>query len=368
MRADIGAGAEKSVPKKKAAKKNSKKRSLLRRIFGFCFYWGLVLGLWAGIASICLLGFYAAQLPQSSTWKVPERPPNATILSANGHLIANRGNSGGKSIRLAQISPAIPEAVISVEDRRFYWHFGIDPIGLIRASYKNWQAGRVIEGGSTLTQQLAKNLFLKPERTFKRKMQEVVLAFWLEWKYSKKELLEIYLNRVYLGAGAYGVDAASKRYFKKPPQNVNLMEAATLAGLLKAPSRYAPSKNPKLARERASVVLTTMVNAGYISEKERHKALTTQGIKAPKIKLGSEHYAADLAMQEFQEFIGKLSEDVIIETSLDLNLQKQAEKAVSATLKKYGKRLNVTQGAMISLAPNGEVKIIIGGRNYNLSQ
>ena len=171
------------------------------------------------------------------------------------------------------MSPYIPQAVIAIEDRRFRSHFGLDPLGLGRAVLTNLTSGRLVQGGSTLTQQLAKNLFLEPERTLRRKVQEAVLALWLEATYSKNEIIELYLNRVYFGAGAYGVDAAARRYFGKSARMVSLAEAATLAALLKAPSRYAPTRNPDLAAERAALVLGAMAEEGYITEAEARDAI-----------------------------------------------------------------------------------------------
>ena len=160
------------------------------------------------------------KLPPTADWTVPARPANVRILAADGSLITNRGDSSGQSLTLDEMPPYLPEAVIAIEDRRFYQHFGVDPIGLTRAMFTNLRAGGVVQGGSTITQQLAKNLFLKPDRTFERKVQEVILAFWLEMRLSKKQILELYLNRVYLGAGAYGVDAAAHRYFGKSARDL----------------------------------------------------------------------------------------------------------------------------------------------------
>ncbi|MBL4726600.1 MAG: transglycosylase domain-containing protein, partial [Rhizobiaceae bacterium] len=204
-----------SKSRRKTTKKSAnKKRSLLSRFMRGGIYWSFVLGIWSLIAATSVIGYYGAQLPQTSTWSVPERPPNAKIVSGDGALIANRGVTGGEAMMLGEMSPYIPMAVIAIEDRRFQSHFGFDPIGFTRAMVANLISGRLTQGGSTLTQQLAKNLFLKPERTFARKVQELILAIWLEAKYSKDEILELYLNRVYFGSGAYGVDAAARRYFQ----------------------------------------------------------------------------------------------------------------------------------------------------------
>ena len=198
-------------------------------LLGRLVYWGVVLCIWGLIGVAGVIGYTVATMPQIDDWKVPTRPPNVEIVDASGTIIANRGDTGGEEVSLSEMSPFLPEAVVAIEDRRFYHHFGVDPIGLSRALVTNLFAGSVVQGGSTLTQQLAKNLFLQPDRTLERKLQEAVLALWLEWRFSKDELLEMYLNRVYLGAGAYGVDAASRRYFGKSAREVNLAEAATIA-------------------------------------------------------------------------------------------------------------------------------------------
>ena len=222
-----------------ARRKQTKRKQIRKRggFFGFlgkATYWSFVLGLWGGIALVAILGYFAATLPQSTTWNIPQRPPNAKIISADGQLIANRGLTGGASITLNDMSPYIPQAVIAIEDKRFKSHFGFDPIGFTRAMVTNIRAGRLVQGGSTLTQQLAKNLFLKPERTIERKVQELILAFWLETKYSKDEILELYLNRVFFGSNAYGVDAASRRYFSKSIflGNIHFQDLSSLSSII----------------------------------------------------------------------------------------------------------------------------------------
>src|SRR5690606_7805551 len=203
--------------KKRARKRRGVLRRVLRSLLMLC-----VLSM-AGLGVV--FAYYASKLPPTAEWTVPKRAPTVRIVGADGALISNRGNAG-TSLTLDDMPDYLPEAVIAIEDRRFYWHLGVDPIGLVRALFSNWEAGGVVQGGSTITQQLAKNLFLKPERTFERKVQEVVLALWLEAKLSKQRILELYLNRVYLGGGAYGVDAASLRYFGKSARDIDLAEAA----------------------------------------------------------------------------------------------------------------------------------------------
>ena len=203
--------------RRRAPKKASRSRKRGGRgrrsagLFGRFVYWCLVLALWAGIGAAGLVAYYGARMPSATTWSIPDRPPNVRIVSVDGRLVANRGMTGGEAVGLHEMSPYIPQAVMAIEDRRFYSHFGIDPLGLARAMFENITSGRFSQGGSTLTQQLAKNLFLKPDRTIERKVQEVLLALWLEQKHTKDQILEMYLNRVYFGSGAYGVEAGSRR-------------------------------------------------------------------------------------------------------------------------------------------------------------
>ena len=331
-------------------------------------YWGMVACVWGFIVVAGTLAYFAAQLPQSYDWKVPARPPNVKIVSAEGRLIANRGETGGEAVRLEQLPKYLPNAVIAIEDRRFRSHFGIDVIGLARALVTNLVRGGVVQGGSTLTQQLAKNLFLTHERTISRKMQEVVLALWLETRYSKDQILEMYLNRVYFGAGAYGVDGAARRYFGKSARQVTLAEAATLAALLKAPSRYAPNRNPDLAEERARLVLAAMHDAGFISERDEKNAIDHPALAVAGNGAAGTNYIADWVMDLLPGYIGRIDRDVIVDTTVDLRLQHEAERTLSDALDKSGKKLGVSQGALVALDTSGAVKALVGGRNYRKSQ
>lgn len=331
-------------------------------------YWGCVMGIWAGIAIVGVVGYYAAFLPPTSEWKVPQRPPNVKIVSASGELIANRGDTGGEAVRLEQLPPYLPNAVISIEDRRFRSHFGLDPIGLARAVYVNFTAGTLVQGGSTLTQQLAKNLFLEPDRTIKRKIQELVLALWLEAKFSKDEIIEMYLNRVYFGAGAYGVDAAARRYFGKSARLLTIAESATLAGLLKAPSRYSPTRNPDLAETRAHVVLAAMNQEGYIDSNEAKNALASPAEVVRRHTTASENYAADYVMDVLPHYVGSFDSDIIVDTTIDLRIQHSAENALRGTLLENRVKYNVNQGAVVTLDTAGAVRALIGGADYGNSQ
>ncbi len=332
------------------------------------FYWGMVLGVWGAVVVVGVLTYYAAHLPPTSEWKVPARPPNIKIVSRDGQLIANRGHSGGEAVQLKDLPPYLPEAVISIEDRRFYYHFGVDPIGLSRALFVNLIHGGVVQGGSTLTQQLAKNLFLEPDRTLQRKMQEVVLALWLEAKYSKKQILEMYLNRVYLGAGTYGVDAAARRYFGKPASQVTLAEAADLAGLLKAPSRYAPTHDLAASEARAKVVLGAMEDAGYITKRQEKLAFAHPLHVINTETASSANYVADWVMDMLPQYVGSIDHDVVVTTTLDMRMQHSAEQALRTVLDKEGHKYRVSQGAVVTLDASGGIKAMVGGRDYRKSQ
>ena len=244
-----------------------------------------------------------------STWAVPERPPNVRIVSIDGELVANRGlTSGATSGQAVPLEPDVaflPKAVIAIEDRRFYSHFGIDPLGMARAMVVNLLAGHLVQGGSTLTQQLAKNLFLEPDRTHRAQGPGGPAgAMAGDTSSPRTQILELYLNRVYFGSGAYGVEAASRRYFNKSAHDLSLGEAALLAGLLKAPSRLSPARDPKAAEARAQVVLEAMLEAGFIPT-GRERALAMQPAHAKRYWTGSQHYFADMVMKRLPALIGK---------------------------------------------------------------
>jgi penicillin-binding protein 1A len=331
-------------------------------------YWCVVLALWGGIAAVGLVVWYGAQMPSVAEWTVPGRPPNVRIVSRDGTLVANRGVTGGEAVPLAAMSPFIPQAVVAIEDRRFRSHWGVDPLGLARALFENAVSGRVSQGGSTLTQQLAKNLFLKPDRTLERKVQEVLLALWLEHEHSKDEILEMYLNRVYFGAGAYGVEAASRRYFNKSARDVTLTEAALLAGLLKAPSRLSPTRDPKAAEERAGLVLAAMREQGVIDAVALAEARSLPALRAAPYGSGSENYVADLAMSELPVLIGEPRADIVVETTVDMRLQKAAEGAIRRLVAERGKAFAVSQGALVALDGAGGLVACVGGVDYAGSQ
>lgn len=329
---------------------------------------GITLTLLGIIAVGAVIAYFAATLPPRSQWVVPERPPNVAIVSERGDLIANRGDTGGRAIAIEDLPRYVSEAVIAIEDRRFYSHPGVDPIGLTRAMAANIAAGRLVQGGSTLTQQLAKNLFLTPSRTIERKIQEMILSVWLEIQYDKSEILEMYLNRVYLGAGAYGVDGASLRYFGKPAEELELAEAALLAGLLKAPSYFSPTTDLERSNERAATVLRAMREAGFITELEEAFARQHPAtLAAPKVAT-SGGYVADWVADVLPNFAGQVTEDIVVETTIDLELQELAQSALQEMLTEEGATKGVSQGAVVVMDAGGAVKALIGGRRYGDSQ
>lgn len=336
--------------------------------FGRFFYWMFVLALWGGFAFSALIAWQFTKLPPIQTLVVPKRPPTITIVGLDNKVIAVRGEMAGKEMPLSALPKYLPQAFVSIEDRRFYYHFGLDPIGITRAVFVNLMRGRLREGGSTLTQQLAKNLFLTQDRTFERKLQEVILAVWLEVKYSKAQILELYLNRVYFGSGAYGVEAAAQRYFGKSARAVTLSEAAMLAGLVRSPSRLAPTRNPELALQRSRVVLGAMEEAGYITAEMQKIALSRPPKIASSRSPGSSGYIADWVMDALNDYAGQFDVDITVQTTIDVTLQAAAERALSEELAKNGEKFGVMQGALVAMDPNGAVRALVGGLNYSDSQ
>ena len=341
-----------------------RKRGMLRRLV----YWGAVAAIWGVLALAGLLAYYGAGLPPISDLKVPKRAPNVVMVAASGEVLATRGIGHGKDVRLRELPPYLPQAVVAIEDRRFFWHFGIDPVGLARAMAQNLVAGHIVQGGSTLTQQLAKNLFLEPDRTIARKVQEMILAAWLETKFTKNEILELYLNRVYFGAGTYGVEAGAQRFFGKSARHVTLAEAAVLAGLLKAPSRYAPTRNPDLAEDRAATVIEAMAEAKYLSAEEAKSARAHPAKLIRPDGLGAIDYAADWISDLLPGFAGQPDTDIIVETTIDPALQGAAERALVNVLDEDGRDVEAGQGALIAMDPSGAIKALVGGRAYGESQ
>ncbi|WP_233245659.1 transglycosylase domain-containing protein [Marinicauda salina] len=306
----------------------------------------------------------ALGLPDIDSLETRPRTAAVTFLDRHDRMITTRGDGAGEAITADDLPETLVEAVLAVEDRRFYDHHGVDLRGTARALIANIRAGRVVQGGSTITQQLAKNLFLTPERSYRRKAREMLLALELERRYSKDEILALYLNRVYFGAGAWGADAAARRYFGKPADNLTLGEAALLAGLLKAPSRYSPTNDARRAAVRATVVLDLMHASGRITEDERIAAAQTpirvsRGASSP-----GAGWFADWAAAEVRERVTDYDGDLVVRTTLDVDAQRAAEDALAAGLADPELARGAETGALVALDLSGGVVAMVGGRDY----
>jgi penicillin-binding protein 1A len=368
-----GASAKSGAPARQLAKLSGRASDASsggdRRIGWMLLRWALVLAIWGGVLLAGILGYFALTLPDTSDLKSAERRPSITLLTNDGGLLATFGDLFGEPLTLPEMPKYLSEAVIATEDRRFYSHFGIDPIGLARAAFVNLRAGHVVQGGSTITQQLAKNIFLTPERTTARKIQEAMLALWLERKFTKDQLLEIYLNRVYLGAGAYGVDAAAHRYFGKSARQLTLYESAIIGGLLKAPSKFSPARDRQVAAARAGQVLANMVDAGFITA-DQSAAAARESVQLGQVASlhSSNRYFADWLVEQIPDFGNIGNQDLTIVTTLDTRMQAAAEAAVAETLARDGPKAAASQAALIAMTPDGAVRALVGGRDYGVSQ
>ena len=362
---DLDADEESAPPRKQKPNPKSRRR---RSVLGVLAYYAAVCGVWCVIGLGALIAWHAGQLPPIDQLAVPKRPPNIAILADDGALLANRGDTGGPAIHLTDLPPYLPQAFIAIEDRRFRSHWGIDPLGIGRAILRNVLRRGGMEGGSTITQQLAKNLFLTQERTLSRKIQEAILAIWLEHRYSKDQILELYLNRVYFGSGAYGVEAAARKYFGHGAGEATLQEAAVLAGLMKAPAKLAPNRNPDGAADRAAQVILAMVREGFINDNMGKLALANPAQAAAPRGAGSLNYAADYVMDVLNETLGAIDDDIVVTTTINAAMQTAGELALTEELTKKGPRFGVTQGALVAVDMSGQIKAMIGGRNYAESQ
>jgi len=362
---DRAAGEPPRRRKGKAARNAKRPR---RSLIGRLIYWSLVLGLWLGIAGIAAVVWTGAHLPAIQSLEIPKRPPAIQIVDVGNRVLATRGDTGGEVIPLKELPSYVPKAFIAIEDRRFYDHYGVDPYGIVRAGLANVLHRGISQGGSTITQQLAKNLFLTQERTVHRKLQEVLLALWLERKFSKTQILELYLNRVYFGAGAYGIEQAAQRYFGKSARHITLAEAALLAGLVRSPSRLAPTRNFNGAERRAQMVLKAMTEQHMITAANERAALALPPRIVAQAGSGSINYVADWVMDALNDTLGHVDEDIVVHTSIDGALQAGAEQTLVAELAAKGAKAGVSQGALVAMTPEGAVRALIGGRNYAESQ
>ncbi|MDR3450819.1 MAG: transglycosylase domain-containing protein, partial [Alphaproteobacteria bacterium] len=321
--------------------------------------WTFLLGVWGALAGTILLVWYASDLPRPESALDAVRRPSLTLLDRAGLVVASYGDVVGEPLRLADLPATLPEAAVAVEDRRFWSHPGIDLLGVARAVVVNLRAGRVVQGGSTITQQVAKTLFLSNARTFRRKVQEVLLTLWLERHFTKTEILEIWLNRVYLGSGAWGVDAAAKLYFGVSARKLTLWQSAVIAGLPRAPSRFSPRVNPEAAAARGREVLAAMADTGAITPAQAQQAASE--IAFPTYAAGG--WFADWAAARSEALVPD-SADATIHTTLDSRLQASAEAHLTALLDGPGAAANVGQGAVVVLdAATGAVRAMVGGRD-----
>jgi penicillin-binding protein 1A len=296
-----------------------------------------------------------------------------TFLDRYGNEVGTRGIKHNDSIPLEEFPDHLIKAVLATEDRRFYEHFGIDFPGLVRAMLTNARAGGVVQGGSSITQQLAKNLFLNNERTIERKVKEAFLALWLEARLPKNEIFKLYLDRAYLGGGTFGVDAAAQYYFNKSARDVTLAEAAMLAGLFKAPSKFAPHINLPAARARANIVLNNLVESGMMTEGQVFGARRNPALAVDRRDERAPNYYLDWAFEEVKKLVPTLPKTVhdrvfVVRTALDLNLQLNSERAVEQSLRQYGREYRASQAAAVLMDPGGAVRAMIGGRDYGESQ
>ncbi|QBJ14427.1 penicillin-binding protein [Agrobacterium sp. 33MFTa1.1] len=294
-----------------------------------------------------------------------------TFLDRYGNTIGHRGIIHEDSVPIDQMPDHFIKAVLATEDRRFFDHFGIDFIGLARAMSENARAGGVVQGGSTLTQQLAKNLFLTNERSLERKIKEAFLALWLETNMSKKEILSLYLDRAYMGGGTFGAAAAAQFYFGKNLTDVTLSESAILAGLFKAPAKYAPHVNLPAARARANTVLSNLVQSGLMTEGQVVGARRNPATVIDREDVKAPDYFLDWAFDEVQRLAaaGKFKDHtVVVRTTIDTGLQQAAEQAMEMGLRELGEGYRVKQGAMVMIENGGGVRAMVGGRDYGESQ
>lgn len=349
---------------KKPVKRKAPEPSWFRK----CITWFIVSSIWVGIIGMMALIYYIHDLPDVQKLSEEVRTRKVILLADNKEVLKNYGDLAVENVTFKQIPPYLISAVVATEDRRFFEHSGVDIVGLIRAFYSNLRADRVVQGGSTISQQLAKIVFLNPNRTIKRKVQELLLALYLEDKLSKEQIMTLYLNRVYMGAGIYGVGGAAKYYFGKDVSELSILESAMIAGLLKAPSRYSPIHDSEIAGKRTYQILVNMREAGFITQMQLED-IQQQPLVLDTSAMGTlkNLYFTDWVMEGLPHILEDTESDLIVETTLNLALQEKAEEQVTAYMKQYGKPAAASQAAMVVMTPLGKVKAMIGGVDYRKS-
>ena len=337
--------------------------------------WLVMLTIWGAVFAMLMAVWFGYDLPDGNKLLQITRKPGITIVDRKGGLISTHGDIYGRPVEATQLPTYVPGAILAIEDRRFYKHFGVDIIGILRAAWVNLQAHRTVQGGSTITQQLAKNFLLSEkmythtDKSLRRKVQEVLLSVWLEHKFTKEQILSMYLNRVYLGSGVYGIEAAALKYFHKHARNLNLYESAVIAGLLKAPSKYSPTSSPKNADERAQIVLDAMLDAGFITAAQRSSVKPSiDSMTRAHQKMQTGQYFADWVMDVIPDLIGEIDRDIIVVTTYDPQMQIVAEQSASSILNENKQIKNVSQLALISMTYDGAVRAMVGGIDHDLSK
>lgn len=367
-----------TAPKRVAKKTKRKPAQFAKRMSGFCrvlLKASFMMALWTFMIGGFILFWFFQELPPIEKLKASVRRPSVIIQASDGTTIGSYGDLHAETMRLQDLPPHVSQALIAVEDNRFYSHFGLDMIGLSRAMYTNYKAGRVVQGGSTITQQLAKNFLLSQklfpvnDRSYKRKMQELLLALWLEWHFTKDQIMTIYLNRVYFGSGTYGIEAAAQRFFDKSAKELTVFEAALIAGLLQAPSRYSPAANPERSKKRATSVMVKMKDLGYIRDYTHYLKQGSQQLENIRIREGKSYrYFTDWIYEAVPDLIDGFIGDVVVTTTLDTKAQDHAEYVVSHYIKTLGRDLKASQAAMLAMRPDGAIVAMVGGSQYGKTQ
>lgn len=345
-----------------------------RRFSLWMLKWSFILFIWFSFFGGCVVLWYSYDLPDITKLQTTERRPSLTLLAKDGTKLASYGDLHSQMVDIKTLPPHVIQAFLAIEDHRFFSHFGVDLFGLIRAIWINYRAGHVVQGGSTITQQLAKNflqsqgLYGINDRSFRRKIQEALLAVWLEYKFTKSQILTVYLNRVYLGSGTFGLSAASQHYFGKKANDLTLYEAAVIAGLLKAPSKYSPSNNPHLADQRAAQVLENMVREGFISNDLKEAALALASSTTDNFRGSAIRYFTDWVVDILPNYVDTTDKDLVITTTLDSTLQSLAETSLQEVLEEKGEAAKVSQMSLVSMTHEGAIRALVGGANYKKSQ
>ncbi|MGH1349970.1 MAG: transglycosylase domain-containing protein [Methyloligellaceae bacterium] len=338
-----------------------------RRFLRIMTYWLTVLTIWGVVTFLGTLSYFALTLPDPVLAGKNKRPPNVTILSTDGSIIASRGMRR-EHIRIEHMPRHLVNAVLAIEDSRFYDHFGIDPYGLIRAGWTNYRTGQVVQGGSTITQQLAKNLYFSSKQSVSRKLKEAMAAIWMEIRLSKEEIIELYLNRVYFGAGAHGIEAAAYQYFGKTTGDLTLGESALLAGLLKAPSRYSPTQNPKTSRRRTQLVLKRMMDLDLVDKRLARKIIVNP-VKLRRTAIDNDFsYVADwIIAHRLPGFLGYNEKDLVVETTIDKKLQAMVQHSLRNIITREGRRSRASEAAAVIYDASGGIKALSGGLSHKKS-